>query len=253
LKKETYAQDAVNQFVQYSCVFILPGKPGAIAPEVGSGIIFVTPKKRHVILTAKHIAENAVRQIHRLGYYKCKAVIDDFIAGILLFPGDVDVALLLIKDNFSEPLENLAVSTDSVPYDNYEIQSADSLVLCGYPSELSHYSPQKSEQGFKLLTYWWSDKPVSEFDQKNRYRLEWGDAQHWRTDKSLDLPAPKGISGGPLWRFRKPDSDSLWSASEIGKIIGVQSAWDRRKTTIVEPAFKWSNWFQKSIEQIDSD
>ena len=106
------------------------------------------------------------------------------------------------------------------------------------------------EQGFILLTYW-SDKPLNVLDKQDRYRLEWGDAQVWRTNEPLNLPSPEGISGGPLWCFSKPQSNSLWSPDGISKIVGVQSAWYKKTTVILEPVSKWGAWFQESIKKID--
>jgi hypothetical protein len=221
-----------------------------MATAVGSGVIIQTEQDHFTILTAKHIAEEAKREEYRLGFFKCSNSLSDFVAGILLGPDDVDVGLLIVKDTLSSQIRHLAVNHNLVPVEDHEIVAQDSFVLNGFPAEISRYDQNKSEQGFTVLNYWCVPENVS-YNGKGRYRLEWKDANVWRGNQVFDLPSPKGMSGGPLWRFRKPVSTSLWSAWEIGKIIGIQSAWDQKDTAIIEPVSKWSNWFQESIVTID--
>ncbi|MBL7205579.1 MAG: hypothetical protein ISS63_14825 [Desulfobacteraceae bacterium] len=250
IERENYAQDAINEFVQYSCAFLLPGSAHRLAAAVGSGVIIQTERDHLTILTAKHIAEEAKGEEYRLGFFKCSNPLSDFVAGILVCPDDVDVGLLIVKDTLSSQIRSLAVNRNSVPVEEQEIADQDSLVLNGFPAEISHYHQHISEQGFTVLTYWCVPENVS-YNGKGRYRLEWRDATAWRSDRPFDLPSPKGMSGGPLWRFRKPVSNSLWSPREIGKIIGIQSAWDRKDTALIEPVTKWSAWFHESIAKVD--
>jgi len=58
-EREFQAQNAINQFVQYSCAFIVPGTQGRIASEVGSGVLIATKGGHLTVLTAKHVAEGA--------------------------------------------------------------------------------------------------------------------------------------------------------------------------------------------------
>jgi len=89
------------------------------------------------------------------------------------------------------------------------------------------------------------------FDKNGRYQLEWKEAAVWRGNGTFDLPEPKGMSGGPLWRFRKPVSRSIWSAGEIGKIIAVQAAWDKKEVLFLEPVDRWGDWFHECLLTID--
>jgi hypothetical protein len=249
-ERERHAQDAINEFVQYSCACILPGTEGHVTSEAGSGVIICTRNRHYVVLTAKHIAENAKREEYRLGFFRCSKPIPNFVAAIMPFPNDVDVALLIVKDDLALPLKQLAITPETIPTRDVDIQEQDSLVLNGYPAQKSYYSKEKSEQGFKVLSYW-CGLSTNPLDKKKRYRMEWKDAQFWRSDKGFDLQTPKGMSGGPLWRFRRPASNDGWSAREIGKIVGIQSAWDRKETVFIEPVQKWSKWFHESILKVD--
>ncbi len=250
IKREIYAQDAINEFVQHSCAFLIPGSTHSVATGVGSGVIIHTEKGHLAVLTAKHIAEETKRHEYRLGFFQCSHPLSDFVAGILLCPDDVDVGILIVKNTLSLQIKHLAVNHKVVPVEDYGILAQDNLVLNGFPAEISRYDQNRSEQGFAIITYWCAPESVSS-NGNGRYRLDWKDANVWRADRTFDLPSPKGMSGGPFWLFRKPVPTSLWSAQKTGKIIGIQSAWDRKNTAIIEPVKKWSNWFHESIATID--
>jgi len=68
---------------------------------------------------------------------------------------------------------------------------------------------------------------------------------------NFELPSPEGMSGGLMWRFRKPPDNYIWSTGKIGKIIGIQSAWIGKETLLIEPVQKWASWFYESLETID--
>jgi hypothetical protein len=249
--RERQAQDAINQFVQHSCAFLVPGEEGRPALDVGSGTIIRTERGHCCILTAKHVAEDARYKQYRLGFFGCSNPIPDFVSGIMLFPGDVDVALLTVKDQLAAPLTRLALTQESIPaIGDYEITAGDLLLLIGYPADMSLYSEKRSVQGLTSVTYWSPRESIS-FDKNGRYRLEWKDAVFWRTKETFDLPDPGGMSGGPIWRFRKPASTSIWSAGEIGRVVAVQSAWDRKDVLFLEPSGKWGAWFQECFRNID--
>ena len=250
-EKEISAQDAINEFLQRSCVFLISGEEESTAKEVGSGVIIQTKGGHFVILTAKHIAERAQREEYRLGYFMCHSPLPNFVARISLFPDDADVALLVVKDNLASALKSLAVSEESVPMEAADIVDGDHLVLNGFPAQISRYNEHERTQGFTVLTYWCCPENISN-DLRYRHRLEWKDAAAWRGEKGFDLPSPEGMSGGPLWRFRKTDTISIWSPGQIGKIIGVQSAWDQKETALIEPVLKWHDWFHSSLLNIDN-
>jgi hypothetical protein len=247
--RELHAQDAINEFVQHSCAFIIPGVNQQRAYEVGSGVIIRTRENHFVILTAQHVAKDARREQHRLGYFNCSNPLSNFVSGIWLCPNDIDVALLIVNDDLTSPLDKLALIPESVPTSELAIQGQDSLVLNGYPYDISSESRERSEHRFKVMSYWCklSDKNI---DKKGRYRVDWKDAQAWRSKGDFDLPKPIGISGGPLWRFRKPPLNSIWSPIKIGRIVGIQSAWEK-ETLFIEPVHKWGAWFHECIQKTD--
>jgi hypothetical protein len=252
-EQEYHAHDAVNQFVQHSCAFLVPGEEGLIAAGVGTGTLIRTTGGHCCILTAKHIAEDARDKQYRLGFFGCSNPIPDFVSGMMLFPDDVDIALLIVKEQFVSELMNLALTQASIPQKEEEgIATEDSLVLIGYPARMLRYSKERSLQGFVSLTYWCQPLDISS-DKNDRYKLPWKNAAVWRDERTFDLPAPRGMSGAPLWRFRRLASSSIWSAGEIGRIIAVQAAWDRKDLLFLEPVNKWGAWIHDRFNDIDKN
>jgi hypothetical protein len=248
---ENIAKKAINQFVHYSCAFLIPGSETSPVTDVGSGIIIETKKNHLCILTAEHVAEDAKRHEYRLGYYKCSNQIVDFVHGVILCSNNIDVGLLIIKDQYIPQLKHLAIKFDRVPKKQQGIDEGH-LILCGFPGEMTRYNQKENYVGFTVLTYWCEPDNVI-FDKKGRYNIKWNDA--FDSDgNDIILPSPGGMSGGPLWSFAKPSSDSIWNPHEIGKIIGIQSAWDEKNhTTFIYPVSKWGEWFHESIGAVDQD
>ena len=252
IDKEQNAQNAINLFLSQSCAFIMPHSTHPFAHWVGSGVIIQTNGSNVVILTAKHVAEDARREKYSLGYFRCSNSLPDFVAGVMLSPHDIDVGLLVVKDSLAGSIRCLAVTPDALNVDGKDIVEHDNIILIGYPWQISHYDHGENEQGFTSITYWCVPDNVS-LDSKGRYRLEWTDATIGPGRQDFDLPSPIGMSGGPLWRFRKPTGPLLWSASSIGKVIGIQSAWDDigKKTLFIEPNRIWCDWLTNSLDQVD--
>ena len=249
-EREEQGHRAINDFVAQSCVFILPGGGPPPAPEIGSGTILTTPNGRMVVLTAKHVALDARTRKYSLGYYKCLNVISDFVAAVIVNPGDVDVALLLVKQQLTASLGFIAAKTSNIPRAAFEIRPGDVLVVNGFPYQASYFRDKEAEQGFNVLTYWCHDGAPAR-DSHGRYRIPWRDFPGSEADVDLGSLSPGGMSGGPLWSFRRPPSNAVWSPGLIGSIVGVQSAWDTGDTLFIEPIDRWGGWFHEAIQQID--
>lgn len=249
--RERHAEDAIKQFIQKSCAFLLPGNDGQRAEEIGSGVIIETKNKHYIVLTARHIAEDARRNELRLGYFLCENPISDFVSGIMYHNDeDIDVAILIIKKSLVSLVKPNAISSSSVPAEKAKIQEQNRIVLIGYPAQMSSLNERTKEQGFRSITYW-CGPPSIEPSSKGKLCLEWKNAQ--MDGKDYALPPPNGMSGGPLWLFQKPAASCFWSADKIGKIIGIQSGWDRRENLIIEPVQRWCDWFHQSLDIVDQD
>jgi len=251
LEREQQGRDAVNSFLAQACVFLLPGAGPPPAPDVASGTLISTPSGHLVVLTAKHIAAEAITSKYRLGYHRCPDVIPDFVAGVALHPDNVDVGLMLVKNSAVPTLRDLPVSYTSVPNDGSESSAGDALVINGFPAAASYYTETQAVQGFHLFTYWCHDgePPV---DARKRYRLAWRNLPGVESDVDFQAVPPGGMSGGPLWSFRNAPLGSVWSPVGTGRLIGIQSSWDRKDTLFVEPLAKWSAWFHKTVQHVDT-
>ena len=131
--QEFHAQNAINEYIQKSCVFLMPGVEGQKASGVGSGIIISTKENNLVILTADHIAKPARDHQYRLGYFWCSNPISNFVDGIIPSQSDIDVALLILKDEHKPSLERFAIKFGCIPTDDLEVDDEDVLILSGYP------------------------------------------------------------------------------------------------------------------------
>jgi len=251
IKIDRYAKDAINEFLQYSCVFLASGSEGDVATEVGSGVVIKTKRGRFVILTAGHIVKELKREEYRLGFYKCPDGISEFAAGYIFNEGDVDVGVVVVRDRYSSLLDKISISEESIPLEPVEITTDDILVLNGFPAKIVRDYENKRVQGFRMLSYWCCPESIR-YDKKGRYCLEWQDAVQWHEDSAFDLPSPVGMSGGPLWCFRRPKVNSIWTPRGIGQIIGVQSAWNEKDATYIESVNKWSGWLQDSLQSVDN-
>jgi hypothetical protein len=251
--QENFGQDAIIQFILRPSVFIAPGSAGDTPTDIGSGTVIRTRQNHLIILTAKHVAEDAQRRHYRIGYGLDVCPINNFVAGILLHPDEVDVALLIIKEALSTPLKEIALKPDVISNQEDEIRDDDCLILNGFPAELSRYSKTENVYGLVSITYWGCKLCPERYDGRGRYQVEWKDAEQFRANEPLDLPPPDGTSGGPLCRFRKSPKSQVWSPEGIGNIVGIQSEWDRKETLLVEPVQRWGDWFQDSIDQVDGN
>ncbi len=244
----TAAQQAVADKVGGSLCFLLPGRRGEIPESAGSGVLIRTRRDHLVVLTAKHVAEDAASQEIRLGYIQCGNTLSDFVRGMELHPDPaVDVGLLGVKPSYELILRSLAESIDDVAEDDRVIVEGDWLVLTGFPAEF--IKKQRFEYGFTSVCYTTglTDPPR---DESGRFRIEW--SERVTPFGAVPMPHPGGISGGALWRFRPVRSDDeLWSPTSRGRLIGIPCSWDCVRTQFAEPTSRWRDWFLEKIEVLD--
>jgi len=105
--------------------------------------------------------------------------------------------------------------------------------------------------GFASVTYG-TGLQDPEHDERGRLRIAW-DERVLPGGGVIKMPNPEGISGGAVWRFRRPARDALWSPSSIGRIIGVPVSYaERTHTEFAEPVDKWRMWFLRTLVDIDA-
>ena len=64
-------------------------------------------------------------------------------------------------------------------------------------------------------------------------------------------PAPRGISGGPLWRVTFLSMAQVWSASRAASVIGVCGSWDQESVEFCSSTLVWGDWLREVLIEID--
>lgn len=124
-------------------------------------------------------------------------------------------------------------------------------LLIGSPGENVEQETKGAAQGFKAVVMGYTSLPINQsdwptfnanppLDQSIDILMHYpsGTADTHRTDtgEPVELPNPKGMSGGGLWD-QGFDTDELWS-TDSAFLFGIQSAWfpDKRYVRAVQVA-----------------
>jgi hypothetical protein len=72
--------------------------------------------------------------------------------------------------------------------------------------------------------------------------------------ESFEIVHPRGISGGPLWRFRTVGEGNLWSPSKMGQIVAVATTFNPAPDhlELCTSVAVWGDWFRETIARIDA-
>jgi hypothetical protein len=239
--------DAIYAHIVHSLVAILPGTRGSAAKWVGSGTLLQVGK--HVaVLTAAHAAEDAQKEEYRLAWAGIQQPLCNFVAGVALHPRpEVDVGLLIVKEEHAETLRPRCVSMD-VLAGSPTIGDEDGVGIAGWPAALCDTDEARRRQHLTPLLY--DTDVVSISDGTDGLRpglhLHWGEVE----GESDQMPHPRGISGGPVWWFPRAPRNEFWSA-ETGRIIGVAVAYTAdRRTQRAAAVSDWIDWFQERAAEL---
>jgi hypothetical protein len=242
----------MDSFVGDSLVFLAPGR--GKNKWVASGTLLAT-EAGVVVLTAAHNLTRARDQPLRLGGQHIKGTFEDVAAAIAMHPeDDVDVGIAFLKDEPASAVQRWAARF-SVTLDDVIDPNRDALVIAGFPAALTVTGDKAAEVGADLafisVTYGTNPKDPL-LDSKGRYRVEW-------SERVLEgggvacMPNPEGVSGGPLWRFRRPPNGEMWSAQTTGALVGVAVAWDQEaETEFVVPCSRWRGWLVERVAEFAS-
>ena len=183
----------------------------------------------------------------------------------------VDVALALLKPDAAKLFTHAALSCDVVAETDEEDPEGEMTMICGFPAlyrraAVDHQN-KKVDVGFASVTY---STDVNGKDDKGRYRVSWGEgelsgtvplraqsaANHLGIEQGqiFDLAHPGGISGGPLWRFRKVPKTEVWDPSKLARLIGVASTYLKPPDNIefCPSVATWGDWLRETIAKIDA-
>jgi hypothetical protein len=261
------AFEAACAMVYRSLVFIVPSRAHEPATQVGSGTLILTPDGYPVILTAWHVAEDANTGPISTGHQLCDGGLDDAAERVIQAPGDLDVGVLVPKPKaakvlgaFGIPATAVALPTDPRISDNTP------CVLGGYPAAFeakrSDHVRRIRYQLFGSATF---DCVIEGRDDRGRFKLHWEERSFASPDLPTPfdrivgpelraprvLPRPNGMSGGALWLFGVSPADQVWSPTGWGKLIGVQSSWNKEDTLFAESVSSWGEWFSGVLRDVD--
>lgn len=258
--------------VSSTLAFIVPSAVGdAPAREVGSATVVRTPAGKVILLSVSHnFAEPA--PVRSVGYSNAPDAINDAIDHVISHPkavpgaaNEVDVALAIPKPDAAAELNKVAISYDQIATaTDSDIAPEDACIVGGFPWDMTLRHEDKARrirtQLFASLTYGCT---IANRDAHRRYQIPWTGGTFttpglWTVatgeTKLTTMPQPHGMSGGGLWRFRKPaTNEPIWTPQKAGKLIGVQRGWYRDdRTLVVESVATWGEWLAEVIRDVDS-
>lgn len=257
------AFDAVQEYVARPLVFLAEGAigPGMRTTPNGTGTLLRTPGGRVLVLTARHVLEDDRPEQWAIGG-KISHGIDDALGAEWLHPNlDLDVGLALLKPHAAAALESYALAHSAVAEDGAFRSEDHQAILCGFPgayrsAEIDQRAGRATVH-FQSLTY---GTTVDGLDAKSRYKVRW---QEWyshddaaadllkaKSGEPVRLEHPRGISGGPLWRFDYAREGELWDPSRVGRIIGIASTF-LEPHEFVPSVEAWGAWFRETLAKID--
>jgi len=275
---------AETHYLTRSLIFIVPSGAHEYAKYVGSGVAVLTPDDNPVVLTAWHVAKDARDGICSFGYEYCTSAVEDFVAELIPHPSaeahgadEVDVALIIPRPHAVPLLKSRAIGHVSIGRaEDVALDAADRCIACGTPAErvlnAEDRAVGKAAQFFGLLAYTCRFRGPNAM---NLLEIDWRqgivEPSHFQRStplgRSLEqkelelqgtvgevtlLPNPKGMSGGPLWRFRAThEGGSLWTPATASRLVGIIRSWDQVRTLFVEPVSRWADWFREQLDAVD--
>ncbi len=280
---EKSAFDALNDFAGSALVFLWEGEVSAdnAATANGSGTVLRTPGGRLFVLTARHVFEDdsngepqtferAQTVKYAVGGRAVQFGKADALGEQHWHPS-VDVAIALLKPDVATHFADAALSVDMVAKTADDATEGHMTMICGFPAgyrrtAIDHQN-KKVDHGLASVTY---STDVEGQDNKGRHRVRWGEAEMTGTvpmqardsaaarqlgikpGQVFDLAHPGGISGGPLWRFRKVPKNEVWEPSKLARIVGIASTY-LEPHSFAPSVSTWGDWLRDAIAKIDAE
>lgn len=258
------AFDALHDYARDAVVFLVDGRigPASHHAAAGSGTLIGTAGGRTVVLSAAHNFDGVPDDGMSVGG-KTSGGVSDALETVWRHP-TVDVALATLRPEaakvfggFALPPEQVSATSDTA------FTEANPMLLCGYPAAyrrtLVNYAAGTALVEFACISYLTIVEPA--LDGQGRYRATWKEAVLTEADpvvpavkpgEEFVIAHPRGISGGPLWRFRKPASGELWAPAKMGQIVAVACSYISEDSIECCPSVAaWGDWFRETIASID--
>lgn len=261
------ALGALQDYARGPVVFLVDGPVGTLEIEkakAGSGTLIRTPRGRTVVLTAKHNFEDLPPTGMSIGG-EIGSVSNALGARLEHPSATVDLAVTMISADAEGMFGRLAVPADVVAATaDTDFAKQNPMILCGYPAMYRRTIVQSKATAlheFACVSYATLVEP--ELDANSRYQARWKEGARTSADpvfpaipagETFDLVHPRGISGGPLWRFRSVGEGNLWSPSKMGQIIAVATDYNPEPDhlELCTSVAVWGDWFRETIAKIDA-
>lgn len=260
------ALGALQDYARRPVVFLVDGPVGTIDIEkasAGSGTLVRTPHGRTVVLTAKHNFKGIPATGMSIGCETPNAVSNALGARWEHPRSDVDVAITMISAEAERVFASFAVPTDSVAATHDTgFTRQNPMILCGYPAMYRRTVVQSKTTAlheFACVSY--ATLVAPDLDAEGRYEARWKEAALTSADpvfpaipvgETFEVVHPRGISGGPLWRFRSVGEGNVWSPSKMGQIVAVATDYRARDhLELCTSVASWGDWFRETIAEID--
>lgn len=260
------ALGALQEYARRPVVFLVDGPIGTIEIEkaaAGSGTLVRTPRGRTLVLTAKHNFEGAPPTGMSIGG-EANSVSNALGTRWEHPSAAVDVAVTMISAEAERVFGGLAVPADAVATTtDTELSKQNPMILCGYPALYRRTLVQSKTtllHEFACVSYATSVAP--DLDSKGRYEAHWKEAALTSSDpvfptippgETFEIVHPRGISGGPLWRFRSVGEGNLWSPAKMGRIVAVATDYNPPDhLELCTSVAVWGDWFRETVATIDA-
>jgi hypothetical protein len=261
------ALGALQDYARRPVVFLVDGPIGTIEIEkakAGSGTLVRTPRERTVVLTAKHNFEGVPPTGMSIGGGTPNGVSNALGARWEHPSSDVDLAVTMISTEaerafggFAVPTEVVAAATDT------DFSKQNPMILCGYPALYRRTLVQSTTALHEFACASYATSVAPDLDAKGRYEAHWNEGALTSADpvfpaippgETFEIVHPRGISGGPLWRFRSGGDQAIFGRpTRWGR--SLRSATDYNPPDHLELCTSvsvWGDWFRETIAKIDA-
>jgi hypothetical protein len=244
-----FTRRAIEAHVARPLVAILGANLRLSEQWVGSGTLFRIG--RHVvILTAAHVASEAQNHDLQFAWPGAPGPVERFVAEVRVHPReDLDVGALLVKAENVGLVAPRALSLDAIDGAALVAGPDDAIGVAGWPAALCQVDTARRHLHLTPFLYETDVEQISDGTDGHKpgLHLHWGDIGG-EPDRA---PHPKGISGGPVWWFRRHPRDELWSP-DTGRIVGIAVGYHAgKKWQRAAAARDWSAWFTATCAEFE--
>jgi hypothetical protein len=253
----------MHGYARQALAFLVDGPIDArtSTAAAGSGTVLKTADGHVVVLTAKHVIEEMPEGGICVGSTGIDGIADA-VARRWMHPTE-DVAVALLSSDAQERFVSSALPADVVPASSdTQFLEENPMLICGFPSAyrktLVDRAADRACVEFFSTSYLTVVDPL--LDERGRYRVTWKEAvlsEHDRVEPAVKpgeifvIRHPRGISGGPLWRFRRPEKTALWAPAKMANLVGIASTY-LDGIEFCPSVAVWGDWFRETLSSIDA-